>query len=211
MSILPLNFYLLFVFTVFSVFQPISAFGQIIDPGRYQTLGKQFEYNFKSTADFTGKYKNNFNKIVFVEGVYRTGDDICWLPKEDGTKGRLGNTLIFFDQSQCCLQIENIGEKLVVSFVWQKPYGSSGICQNQVLKKFSDLQNNQPEKLGDILSNAIEEADSAEEADEILPSDDYATMLEKAEKHCKNVLPTMSMGDSEFNKCVNAYIDIRQY
>jgi hypothetical protein len=72
-----------------------------------------------------------------AEGVYRLlGDNYCWLGTQLGTQK--GNLMIYVDEIQCCMLMNFVGEKLVLSEVWMKPqfyFDHLGICSNRVLKK----------------------------------------------------------------------------
>jgi hypothetical protein len=72
-----------------------------------------------------------------AEGVYRLlGDNYCWFETQLGTQK--GNLMIYVDRIQCCMLMEFVGEKLVLSEVWMKPqfyFDHLGICENRVLTK----------------------------------------------------------------------------
>ena len=67
-----------------------------------------------------------------VDGVWKSGDNICWLGEK---RQQVGNLMMYADSLQCCMSAQFLGSKLVLSEVWQKGTDNLGICTNRVLKR----------------------------------------------------------------------------
>ncbi len=115
---------------------PLSVFAFDGDfSGSYKSLNGELEHVFSETGDYAGKVVRTDKQFPYL-GLYRAGDGICWFPEEDGSKGLSGNVVLYYGEVQCCLQFQKISDKIAVTFVWNKPYGSPmGLCSNQVLRK----------------------------------------------------------------------------
>jgi hypothetical protein len=73
-----------------------------------------------------------------AEGVWQSSPGLCW---RGDKKQQTGNVIIYVDTTQCCMQAEILGGKLVLSEVWQKGFDIklTEICINRVMTKRKDM------------------------------------------------------------------------
>jgi hypothetical protein len=67
-----------------------------------------------------------------TDGVWQYQEGMCWLGDK---KQQQGNVMIYVDTLQCCMSAQFLGNKLVLSEVWEKGYDEYGVCINRVLTK----------------------------------------------------------------------------
>lgn len=67
-----------------------------------------------------------------TDGVWQFQAGMCWLGDK---KQQQGNVMIYVNSLQCCMSAQFLGNKLVLSAVWQKGDDDLGICTNRVLSK----------------------------------------------------------------------------
>jgi hypothetical protein len=102
--------------------------------GKYVSLNGKYKHDFKPSGDYSGVAKHE--KEQSGTGLYEQADEICWLPKNDGSKGPTGNVIIYVGEAQCCLEFKQISNKFAVSKIWIKGTGVGyALCHNQVLQK----------------------------------------------------------------------------
>lgn len=98
--------------------------------GNYVSLDGTVRHQLKQPGDYRG-YGADFS----VVGVYRQESGVCWMTKNDGSKNP-GNLLLYIDEVQCCLGVEYISDKYVLTKIWVTGTGTGyQLCRNQVLKK----------------------------------------------------------------------------
>ncbi len=106
-----------------------SAFGEEAIRGIWIERKGGVTYAFLENHEFWFRGERR-GKPFKVEGVWRSGTDICSL---DGNKG---NLMIYVDTHQCCIQARWLGKNLVLSEIWAKGYASHvEHCSNRVLIK----------------------------------------------------------------------------
>ncbi|MFA5041431.1 MAG: hypothetical protein WC464_07345 [Bdellovibrionales bacterium] len=99
--------------------------------GTYKSVDNKFIHIFAPSGDYEGAYEYS-NKVRQVSGAYKQGQGVC------STENRgAGNVMLFYDKEQCCLRLERISNKLVVTVIGYSytNLGEGGMCQNHVLVK----------------------------------------------------------------------------
>ena len=71
-----------------------------------------------------------------TDGVWKYQEGICWLGDK---KQQQGNIMIYVDELRCCMSAEFLGNKLVLSEVWNKGIDYFDICVNRVLTKTQSI------------------------------------------------------------------------
>lgn len=71
-----------------------------------------------------------------TDGVWQYQEGMCWTGDR---KQQQGNVMIYVDSFQCCMMAQFLGNKLVLSEIWNKGYDEFGICTNRVLTKTKTL------------------------------------------------------------------------
>lgn len=99
------------------------------DESHYYAFLKNSEFKFRGLK-FNPKLMESERKET--DGVWRSGDGICWIGDK---KQQTGNVLIYVDSLECCMLAQFLGNKLVLSEVWQKGYHELNICSNRVLTR----------------------------------------------------------------------------
>ena len=73
-----------------------------------------------------------------ADGVWQYQEGMCWI---GDTKQQQGNVMIYVDSLQCCMMAQFLGNKLVLSEIWNKGYDEFGMCNNRVLTKTKTTPN----------------------------------------------------------------------
>ena len=64
-----------------------------------------------------------------VDGLWREGASICNRGKQTG------NVMMYVNKRQCCMLVQHLGEKLILTKVWGKTSSYGDICDNAVLSR----------------------------------------------------------------------------
>lgn len=87
----------------------------------------------------TGTWNQNTKQTTYsprkTEGVWTSGEAICWLGDK---KQQVGNLMIYADSLQCCMLARFLGTKLVLTEVWQKGSDTLGVCNSGVLNRATE-------------------------------------------------------------------------
>ena len=85
-----------------------------------------------------GTYRADLQRYIYsqakTDGVWQHQEGMCWLGDK---KQQQGNVMIYVDTLQCCMSAQFLGNKLVLSNVWDKGHDEYGVCINRVLTKTS--------------------------------------------------------------------------
>lgn len=73
-----------------------------------------------------------------TDGVWQYEEGICWIGDK---KPQYGNLMIYVESLQCCMMVQFLGNKLVLSEIWNKGKDELGLCTNRVLTKASAIPN----------------------------------------------------------------------
>ena len=104
--------------------------------GEYVSLDGKIQHNFKPSGDYSVKVLNG-KKWLSASGVFQLGSELCWKANSNGSKGEVGNVLVFIGDAQCCYQFREISDKFAVTLIWVRRavIPMSQFCENQVLTK----------------------------------------------------------------------------
>lgn len=104
--------------------------------GEYVSLNGKFHHIFKPSGDYWGEANHGKKYKSSGSGLYQQGNGLCWTTRLDGSKGATGNLILYVDEGQCCLEVRHISDKIAVTKIWVKGYGTAyALCENQVWKK----------------------------------------------------------------------------
>lgn len=99
--------------------------------GTYTSLDGTMEHHFQSSGIVRDPPGTSL-------GVFRMGAGICWLNRDDGSK-KPGDLILYVGEVQCCLQVEDISDKVALTRVWVQGTGFGyQMCKNQVFVRSGD-------------------------------------------------------------------------
>ncbi len=114
-----------------ALLSPSTAWAQL-SGNNLISLDGQLEHHFVQTGDYVGLAQDPDGR---VEGVYREGPGVCWLTGNDGTRQN-GDVLIYVGEVQCCIQSEQISDKLAFTSLWVQGTGPAyRMCKSQVFRQ----------------------------------------------------------------------------
>ncbi len=73
-----------------------------------------------------------------TDGVWQHQEGMCWIGDK---KQQQGNVMIYVDSLQCCMSAQFIGNKLVLSEIWNKGNDELGVCTSRVLTRVKAMPN----------------------------------------------------------------------
>jgi hypothetical protein len=91
-----------------------------------------YTYHFKANNELKLWYTGGQGK----EGAWYYQQNTCWSGYEKNRQ--YGNVMVYVDSLQCCLLANFLGNKLVLSEVWQKGTDDYQICNNNVLTSIKE-------------------------------------------------------------------------
>ena len=89
-----------------------------------------------------GSWRSDIQQYAYTQGktdgVWRYKEGVCWIGDK---KQQQGNVMIYADTLECCMMAQFLGNKLVLTEIWNKGHDEFGICENTVLTKTKSMPN----------------------------------------------------------------------